>query len=60
MKQPQHITFSGVKKTPTSVACWALELSQLHCPSLYPAGARRRALPTSKAGSRSTECKNGW
>ena len=30
MKQDHHITFSGLKTTPTHVASWAYELSHLH------------------------------
>ncbi len=47
MKQPQHITFTGLKTTPTHVASWAFELTHLHrrlAPRFARAEPRHRAL----------------
>ena len=45
MKQPQHITFTGAKTTPTHVAHWAQVLTQLH------ARIATRFVPTRTASS---------
>jgi hypothetical protein len=44
VKQPQHITFSGLKTTPTHVASWAFELTQLHCRLTLALLARNRVV----------------
>ncbi len=63
MKQPQHITFTGAKTTPTQVAHWAQSLTQLHAriaPRFARPEPRRRALAYLQGRLSSTERKNGW
>ena len=63
MKQDHHITFSGLKRTPTHVASWAFELSQLHrrlAPRFARPEPRRRALLYLQGLLSAVERKNGW
>ena len=63
MKPSQRITFSGLKTTPTHVASWAYELSQLHhrlAPRFARPEPRRRALAYLQGLLSATERKNGW
>jgi SRSO17 transposase len=63
MKQPQHITFSGLKPTPTHVASWAFELTHLHrrlAPRFARPQPRRRALLYLQGLLSAVERKNGW
>jgi len=63
VKQPQHITFTAVKTTPTHVASWAYELTQLHrrlAPRFARPEPRRRALAYLQGLLSATERKNGW
>jgi SRSO17 transposase len=63
VKQPQHITFTGAKTTPTQVAHWAQSLTQLHArlaPRFARPEPRRRALAYLQGLLSSTERKNGW
>jgi SRSO17 transposase len=63
VKPSQRITFSGLKTTPTHVASWAYELSQLHrrlAPRFARPEPRRRALLYLQGLLSATERKNGW
>ncbi len=63
MKPSQRITFSGLKTTPTHVASWAYELTQLHrrlAPRFARPEPRRRALAYLQGLLSATERKNGW
>ena len=63
MKPSQHITLSGLKTTPTHVASWAYELSQLHrrlAPRFARPEPRRRALLYLQGLLSATQRKNGW
>ena len=63
MKPSQHITLSGLKTTPTHVASWAYELTQLHhrlAPRFARPEPRRRALLYLQGLLSATERKNGW
>ena len=63
MKHSQRIIFSGLKTTPTHVASWAYELSQLHrrlAPHFARPEPRRRALAYLQGLLSATERKNGW
>ena len=63
MKQPQHITFSGLKTTTTHVASWAHELAQVHrriAPRFARPEPRRRALAYLQGLLSAAERKNGW
>src|ERR1700719_459943 len=63
MKQDHHITFAGLKTTPTHVASWAYELSQLHrriAPRFARPEPRRRALAYLQGLLSAAERKNGW
>jgi SRSO17 transposase len=63
VKQPQHITFTGAKTTPTQVAQWAHLLTQLHAriaSRFARPEPRRRALAYLQGLLSSSERKNGW
>jgi SRSO17 transposase len=63
MKQDQHITFSGIKTTPTHVASWVHELTQVHrriASRFARPEPRRRALLYLQGLLSSAERKNGW
>ncbi len=63
MKQPQHITFTGLKTTPTHVASWAFELTHLHrrlAPRFARPEPRHRALLYLQGLLSAVERKNGW
>lgn len=63
MKQDHHITFADLKTTPTHVASWAYELTQLHrrlAPRFARPEPRRRALLYLQGLLSATERKNGW
>src|SRR6266849_965051 len=63
MKQDQHITFAGIKTTPTHVAFWVLELSHVHrriSPRFARPEPRRRALAYLQGLLSCSERKNGW
>jgi SRSO17 transposase len=63
VKQPQHITFAGLKTTPTHVASWAFELTHLHrrlAPRFARPEPRRRALLYLQGLLSAVERKNGW
>jgi hypothetical protein len=63
VKQPQHITFSGLKTAPTHVASWAHELTQLHrrlAPRFARPEPRRRALAYLQGLLSAVERKNSW
>src|SRR5947209_16058999 len=63
MKQPQHITFTGAKTTPTHVAHWAQSLSQLHAriaSRFVRPEPRRRVLAYLQGLLSCSERKNGW
>jgi SRSO17 transposase len=63
VKQPQHITFTGLKTTPTHVASWAFELTHLHrrlAPRFARPEPRRRALLYLQGLLSAVERKNGW
>jgi hypothetical protein len=63
VKQPQHITFAGLKTSATHVASWAYELTQLHrrlAPRFARPEQRRRALLYLQGLLSAVERKNGW
>jgi SRSO17 transposase len=63
VKQPQHITFTGAKTTPTHVAHWAQLLTQLHAriaSRFARPEPRRRVLAYLQGLLSSVERKNGW
>ncbi len=63
MKQPQHITCTGLKTTPTHVASWAFELTHLHhrlTPRFARPEPRHRALLYLQGLLSAVERKNGW
>jgi SRSO17 transposase len=63
VKQPQHITFTGAKTTPTQVLQWAQALTQLHAriaSRFARPEPRRRALAYLQGLLSSIERKNGW
>lgn len=63
MKQPQHITFTGAKTTPTQVAHWAQLLIQLHgriASRFARPEPRRRALAYLQGLLSESSRKNGW
>jgi SRSO17 transposase len=63
VKQPQQITFTGAKTTPTQVAHWAHLLTQVHAciaPRFARAEPRRRVLRYLQGLLSSVERKNGW
>jgi len=63
VKQPQHITFTGAKTTPTQVAYWACVLTQLHAriaSRFVRPEPRRRALAYLQGLLSCSERKNGW
>jgi SRSO17 transposase len=63
VKQPQHITFVGLKTSATHVASWAYELTHLHrrlAPRFARPEPRRRALAYLQGLLSATERKNGW
>src|SRR5713101_93252 len=63
MKQPQHITFTGAKTTPTQVVQWAQALTHLHAriaARFARPEPRRRALKYLQGILSSIERKNGW
>ena len=63
MKPSQHIICAGLKTTPTHVASWAHELTQLHrriASRFARPEPRRRALLYLQGLLSSAERKNGW
>jgi len=63
MKQPQHITFTGAKTTPTQVVQWAQALTHLHAriaSRFARPEPRRRALAYLQGLLSCSERKNGW
>jgi len=63
VKQPQHITFVGLKTSATHVASWAYELTRLHrrlAPRFARPEPRRRALAYLQGLLSAVERKNGW
>ena len=63
MKQPQHITFTGAKTTPTQVVQWAQALTHLHsriAPRFARPQPRRRALLYLQGLLSESPRKNGW
>ena len=63
LKQPQHITFTGAKTTPTQVAHWAHLLTQLHAriaSRFVRPEPRRRVLAYLQGLLSCSERKNGW
>jgi SRSO17 transposase len=63
VKQPQHITFTGLKTTPTHVASWTFELTHLHrrlASRFARPEPRHRALLYLQGLLSAVECKNGW
>jgi SRSO17 transposase len=63
MKQPQHITFTGAKTTPTQVVQWAQALTHLHsriASRFARPEPRRRALLYLQGLLSCSERKNGW
>jgi SRSO17 transposase len=63
VKQPQHITFTGAKTTPTQVVQWAQALTHLHrriASRFARPEPRRRALLYLQGLLSSVERKNGW
>jgi SRSO17 transposase len=63
VKQPQHITFTGARTTPTQVVQWAQALTQLHAriaSRFARPEPRRRALAYLQGLLSSSERKNGW
>src|SRR5260221_12535853 len=63
MKQPQHITFTGAKTTPTQVVQWAQALTHLHsriASRFARPEPRRRALAYLQGLLSCAERKNGW
>jgi SRSO17 transposase len=63
VKQPQHITFTGAKTTPTQVVQWAQALTHLHsriASRFVRPEPRRRALAYLQGLLSCSERKNGW
>src|SRR4051794_15178022 len=63
MKQPQHITFTGAKTTPTQVVQWAQALTHLHsriASRFARPEPRRRALAYLQGLLSESPRKNGW